>query len=422
MRELNEHISNIISKHSSGEWKDLQVYEAIQEMLNVNGGKLYKYRRFDSSGHSLVNLKNQELYCSQPSKFNDPFDSRIGIDLKALATSQFSPIEQMLEDALKVLLSVLRGEEALEECPLSLQPIIMQLIKHSDFCTFIEQCDRQQFSYIKIVEYLHENPTSISCIIPELIELVLVQSGFERNGITTEIFTKILGSLDPNQLVINDDEGIDILASYTQANGIVDDVDQITLMKNIFQMQQPGESHELDAMDEQFYQLDTNLRELIDQNFYIGCLSEDHNNVLMWSHYAESHTGFCIEYDFNRINLSEEQLLILPALYTDERSPFPFGITSGMIVDEQSTLKYEFILSLLMKDSAWSYEKEWRILRSKAPNNEVVSLPIVSGVYLGANCTQENKDKILSITHTLQIPAYQMVVDRGVYKLHALSL
>ena len=32
----------------------------------------------------------------------------------------------------------------------------------------------------------------------------------------------------------------------------------------------------------------------------VVCLSETYDSMLMWSHYARNHTGYCIEYEFNK--------------------------------------------------------------------------------------------------------------------------
>jgi hypothetical protein len=34
----------------------------------------------------------------------------------------------------------------------------------------------------------------------------------------------------------------------------------------------------------------------------VVCLSEINNDILMWSHYADGHTGFCIEFERSEIN------------------------------------------------------------------------------------------------------------------------
>lgn len=421
MNELNELTNNILNNHYKGEWDDSQVYDAIQDMIRSTGGKLYKYHRFDQTGYSLKSLQKQEMYCSKPSKFNDPFDCRIGIDINDLAKNLFAPVEQIIEDSSRDYKAVFRKEKELDACSATTQSVIEPLLKNADFCELIEQCNNQQLTDAQLVSLLQQNPAETSFLITILIKLALGQTHLSENGISVEPFVNIINALDANQLVTNSDE-IDIVASFFEACDIPDDVDQISLTKQMFQMVQPEKSNELDRMDEQFYLLDENLRERIDQHFYVGCLSENHDNVLMWSHYGESHTGFCIEYDFNRISLKDEKLLIFPVFYSEKRPPIPWNIAISKTDDEMKRSEYDFILSMLTKASAWSYEKEWRILSSIEYQSEMVSLPIVSCVYIGANCAQENKDKILEIALTLKIPVRQMVVDRGIYKLHALPL
>lgn len=45
------------------------------------------------------------------------------------------------------------------------------------------------------------------------------------------------------------------------------------------------------------------------KEFGICCFSETNNNIHMWSHYADSHKGICIEYDSSEFNDYFSQLL-----------------------------------------------------------------------------------------------------------------
>jgi len=44
--------------------------------------------------------------------------------------------------------------------------------------------------------------------------------------------------------------------------------------------------------------LSDHARSLVRNSFRIVCFSETYQSILMWSHYADQHRGFCIEYDF----------------------------------------------------------------------------------------------------------------------------
>lgn len=122
------------------------------------------------------------------------------------------------------------------------------------------------------------------------------------------------------------------------------------------------------------------------------CLSEIPDNLLMWSHYATSHTGFVMEFDarheyFHAQRSSEDEFRHLRrVLYRDTRPSAALTALNGL----------DFFL---VKSSHWGYEREWRILQALEEADEVVScLPFavhlfsfprgaVRSVILGARTT-----------------------------------
>lgn len=96
---------------------------------------------------------------------------------------------------------------------------------------------------------------------------------------------------------------------------------------------------------------------------YVSCFSSAPDSVLMWSHYARSNTGICVEYDFN--NPSTNCLLtksIFPVCYTD----LPVDLSD--LLDEEQKKTYDYSLEAavlcvaLNKSKSWAYEKEWRLV------------------------------------------------------------
>jgi len=69
------------------------LYENLPEFL-------YKYRYFDPSEYQLQILTQNNLFCSSPKKFNDPFDCAMKIDY-ASGTE---------EQRLKKLITIIRGD------------------------------------------------------------------------------------------------------------------------------------------------------------------------------------------------------------------------------------------------------------------------------------------------------------------------
>jgi hypothetical protein len=88
----------------------------------------------------------------------------------------------------------------------------------------------------------------------------------------------------------------------------------------------------------------------------VFCLTEDSNNILMFSHYSKNHKGFCIGFS-------------TAPQYTNFYYRVPIKITNKInYVYRYTPLKYldspneEFIkLAIFTKSKDWEYECEWRV-------------------------------------------------------------
>ena len=136
----------------------------------------------------------------------------------------------------------------------------------------------------------------------------------------------------------------------------------------------------------------------------VGILSfsETPDNLLMWSHYAEDHTGFVLMFDSSHDFFKGETPLPgfakpEPVQYTSERP---------RTTVEEATMPEIF----LTKGSDWKYEKEWRYLkylndadeRHDEPNTHPVELfrlppKCIVGVILGGYRSKELEDKIVAL-------------------------
>ena len=85
----------------------------------------------------------------------------------------------------------------------------------------------------------------------------------------------------------------------------------------------------------------------------IGCFSAERGNVLLFSHHADRHRGFCLEFDPVTLATSVSQLNqnvradIRPIWYSKKLPPLDF--------------KTQPALFATIKDAIWSYEKEYRL-------------------------------------------------------------
>lgn len=102
----------------------------------------------------------------------------------------------------------------------------------------------------------------------------------------------------------------------------------------------------------------------LDRELGALCLTESWNHILMWAHYTSSHTGFVAEFDtknrfFNdRRSDKDEFRHLRKVIYQQSRPTCAFTEFDGP----------EFFL---IKSEDWSYENEWRLIKSLSDANEI---------------------------------------------------
>lgn len=156
-----------------------------------------------------------------------------------------------------------------------------------------------------------------------------------------------------------------------------------------------------------------------------ACFSEVVDSILMWSHYAESHKGFVLEYDF-RPTLAKpiKNTLILPVVYSDERldaSAYMVwalitmmgGIMGGKIPNPDMLAHIKVALH---KSMEWEYEKEWRMIEGTPRMNPLDNTPSPViykpvAIYYGCEMTPEKKRQLHEIAATKGIREYEMYID-----------
>jgi len=103
------------------------------------------------------------------------------------------------------------------------------------------------------------------------------------------------------------------------------------------------------------------------KEFGVICLSEINDDILMWSHYTDGHTGFCIEFERSENNDLGNWDYCLPVTYDAVEIPC---FDSKSIKEKASVAK---IVS--SKAPNWSYEKEWRLIVDHEYADALISLP-----------------------------------------------
>lgn len=132
----------------------------------------------------------------------------------------------------------------------------------------------------------------------------------------------------------------------------------------------------------------------IQNKAFICCLNQNPLSHLMWSHYAQFHQGFMIEFKipYNKINvLKTFNFLPNPVEYTEQ---FPVLDRNDLKNDETMTKVF------LKKSEEWSYEKEYRVVRYGQYDSLFQSYPrdvILSSVISGVKTNVEYYKKIEDI-------------------------
>lgn len=161
----------------------------------------------------------------------------------------------------------------------------------------------------------------------------------------------------------------------------------------------------------------------------IACLSESIDSVTMWSHYAQNHEGFALEYDLRPLLVQKEMnCCILPVIYDNNRfdanSFIQWYMAKGLGLDVKNIDSLSHLKMAIHKSTQWEYENEWRIIHSeKQPDahSRATSLKIVpKAIYYGERISNINKKILHYIAQEKGIAEYDMYIDCGSLKYEML--
>jgi len=134
------------------------------------------------------------------------------------------------------------------------------------------------------------------------------------------------------------------------------------------------------------------------------------DNSVMWSMYADTHKGFCLGYDVDRLLDSEEFLFNVNKVDVDYEENVP--------VISISDIKTNTLLTKLFasKCKDWAYEREIRLIYET--NGLKTYNPVaLKSVYLGISMDEENKQKIIESLQGKDVDVYQMEHTPSSYNL-----
>ena len=363
-------------------------FEDMKHGIDKAGGLFYQYRpcrRDVATIYDIENIRHGVVYAQTPLNMNDPFDSMIG----------YSP-EKMYENCISMLVEELNIEDE------SFKFIISQFLKYkavgklAEFICMLNDLKKYLFSRqvsmhqvnVPIIIFIRQNLNTLYAKCPKKIKGVL----------SKEVFAAFL-------LIVSDMESVNITED------------------NLADMLKLDELYEkaVDIKDNVYI---PTLRTFLSK-LTVSCFSvSGWDNQLMWSHYANSYAGICIEYDFNQIK--DVIGFIYPVEYTTERPTLSLqdlGVAGFNLGSEASVRSCEpnmgAILSyLLAKNVCWNYEKEWRIINVGEENTPLfIDLPFVKSITFGMNMDPICKQLLWDVCKEKGIECFEIEIGTENYEL-----
>lgn len=150
-------------------------------------------------------------------------------------------------------------------------------------------------------------------------------------------------------------------------------------------------------------------------------------NILMWSHYAGNHEGFCLKYRLseNTFNVTEKNRVIRlkKVIYSDKEDE-ENALQIPVINLEKDSINTD--LGLCRKHPLWKYENEVRLI-AYLPDNEspYYQIPLeeskIESIYFGYKCPKEHIKTIMNLfPEKGNISFYKMESDySNIYRLKA---
>lgn len=151
-------------------------------------------------------------------------------------------------------------------------------------------------------------------------------------------------------------------------------------------------------------------------NKFLGifCVSSLYDNFLMWSHYTNSHMGFCVGFDSKLLFLAS-QASTGEVAYSDD---IPY-------YDMFANPLQNFLLATSVKSKIWEYEAEYRLTKGNFAR-KLITLPpeVIKEIYLGVRMPSAIKDELINVVKAKYPHAkiFEMQLDKNVFKLNPIQI
>lgn len=371
----------------------------------------------------IDSLLNKYIYHNKPSYFNDPYDCVFGMSTNAFfreILGQFTDIKgvatvmQELQSNPKIFnLREARNELVRYELNPNIKRFIEFILDLAEEIVSEEETFDINKGMMLFSKKMMEHPE----VYIDLLKPFLSQN-IDKEKLTSEMksmqdkigkdnIPKI--KVDPNNIRLNDFKEMSEFAGLSSG----------------FQEAEEKIKDSVNNYNEKIFSF-------IDNQFGIVSFTTSYNDALMWSHYASSHTGICIEYNFKDYidRIEDSQTMLLPVNYSDKRVTIDQTILDRIDlknIEEQGRkdLLKLFFEGLYTKNTVWNYENEWRsitLLSDKGKSNSrKIETMNISSIYFGNKMTADIRKVLIKLIkqdeYFSKVRIYDMVNDISDYKL-----
>ena len=167
------------------------------------------------------------------------------------------------------------------------------------------------------------------------------------------------------------------------------------------------------------------MREVKEWGIY--CMSEVPDNILMWTHYANAHYGFCLQF----LDKQGQPFRVEPKPETRGKTPeclVPLRVqysdkfpVVNFIRDNRMTVGLK---TCLTKAEQWEYEQEWRMVDVNGPGPHKFPPQCLTGVIFGCRMLEKHKELIRSWCKDRQpaITYYEARQNEDSYSLNIVEI
>lgn len=366
----------------------------MKDEIKKSGNLFYQYRacrRDVATIYDIENIRHGVVFARTPLQMNDPFDSIIGFST-----------EKIYDECIDLVLN--QADINLDEI---LKTVLKSFLKFKIIgksVGFIAALNKLK-KYILTQSAISHVPTNnLSVFVAKNADRLYKKCPADvKNYFNKQSFLIF-------SVLIKDYKGIEI-----EEKTIIDILNIEDALKLL-------EEKVVEVRDEIYLPF---LKDFLSK-LTISCFSASGwDNHLMWAHYANSYSGICVEYDFEKMNKFIG--FVYPVEYSNERPTITLkdlGICklekdkNGIFKTDETNMS-AIISYLLAKNKCWEYEKEWRIINTcEQPYTPMfIDIPFIKSITLGLNLDDMCKLLIWDVCQKNNVDCYQLVINPCDYNL-----